>query len=252
MSVRGVSSLTMGPICRGLRWSTTCSRDWVCWITKTMARITAATRVWNTESRPSGNSNALLKTTHSRSRETSTSATNGRDAMSSIMCKTALPGRRSGYCDSRSRFVAQVSSFIWRCRIDRRVDAAAANPHTRCLAPDAVPAATPHARERGGPHLTAAYAPMCGTMIEPSGEFTTVSVPAPVGARRDAAHRKVMSNRWPLERACASSPDLRYSRTPNKNGNAAAVSWSRAWSGEAVCPALRPSGYRPVLCGRSR
>jgi hypothetical protein len=53
-------------ISSSLRWVAACARDWVRWMTKTIASVVADASVWNTLSSLAGNPNTALKRTHAR------------------------------------------------------------------------------------------------------------------------------------------------------------------------------------------
>ena len=72
-------------ISSSLRWVARWWRAWVCWMTKTMVSVSAATTVWKMISHGAGNPTAMLTAIHTAAAVTTSTAVSGRDACRSIL-----------------------------------------------------------------------------------------------------------------------------------------------------------------------
>lgn len=72
------------------------SGAWVCWMTKTMARVRAATSVWKTVSHRAGNPVAMLMPTQERAAASTNSTVTGRQACRSTRDSHRLTGDLDG------------------------------------------------------------------------------------------------------------------------------------------------------------
>jgi hypothetical protein len=82
-------------ISSSLRWVARWWRAWVCWMTKTMVSVSAATRVWKMISHRAGNPAAMLMAIHTVAAVTTATAASGRDACRSTLDSHRLMRERS-------------------------------------------------------------------------------------------------------------------------------------------------------------